>query len=157
MASLHASLFPDDARAERVALSATRKRRLRQARWCARRVAQIDAGNGRRPSLGEAGLRSIRPEIFSFCPFHELYQIHSLQGEILCSTHSGTQLDLLIVDGNLRYGFEVKRAEAPLLTPSMRSTLETLKLDRLDVVHAGRVKRVKEFRRAPRAVQRACP
>ena len=64
---------------------------------------------------------------------------------------------MLIVDGNLRYEFEVKRAEAPLLTPSMRSTLETLKLDRLDVVHAGRVKRVNEFRRARRAVQRACP
>jgi len=53
------------------------------------------------------------------------------------STHSGAELDLLVVVGNRRYGFEVKRTEAPKLTPSMRSALETLKLDRLDVVHAG--------------------
>ena len=39
--------------------------------------------------------------------------------------------------GNRRYGFEVKRTEAPRSTPSMRSAFETLGLDRLDVVHAG--------------------
>ena len=39
--------------------------------------------------------------------------------------------------GPCRYGFEVKRAEAPRLTPSMRSSVETLGLTRLDVVHAG--------------------
>ena len=53
------------------------------------------------------------------------------------STHSGAELDLLVVAGNRRYGFEVKRAEAPRSTPSMRSAFETLGLDRLDVVHAG--------------------
>ena len=53
------------------------------------------------------------------------------------STHSGAKLDLLIVAGNRRYGFEVKRTEAPRSTPSMRSAFETLGLDRLDVVHAG--------------------
>ena len=53
------------------------------------------------------------------------------------STHSGAKLDLLVVAGNRRYGFEVKRAEAPRMTPSMRSAFETLRLDRLDVVHAG--------------------
>ena len=53
------------------------------------------------------------------------------------STHSGAALDLLITDGNRRYGFEVKRSEAPRLTPSMRSAMDTLNLDRLDVVHAG--------------------
>ena len=53
------------------------------------------------------------------------------------STHSGAELDLLIAAGERRYGFEVKRAEAPRLTPSMRSSFETLKLDRLDVIHAG--------------------
>ena len=38
---------------------------------------------------------------------------------------------------NRRLGFEVKRAEAPRPTPSMRSAFETLGLDRLDVVHGG--------------------
>ena len=53
------------------------------------------------------------------------------------STHSGAELDLLVVAGERRLGFEVKRAEAPALTRSMRSCFETLKLDRLDVIHAG--------------------
>lgn len=53
------------------------------------------------------------------------------------STHTGAKLDLLVMDGARRYGFEVKRSEAPKLTRSMRSALETLNLDRLDVVHAG--------------------
>ena len=53
------------------------------------------------------------------------------------STHTGAELDLLVVAGNRRYEFEVKRAEAPRPTPSMRSAFETLGLDRLDVVQAG--------------------
>ena len=61
------------------------------------------------------------------------------------STHSGAELDLLIVAGNRRYGFEVKRAEAPRLTASMRTAFETLGLERLDVVHAG----TQSYRLAP--------
>lgn len=53
------------------------------------------------------------------------------------STHSGAELDLLALDGTRRRGFEVKRSDAPRLTKSMRSAKETLRLDRLDVVHAG--------------------
>ena len=53
------------------------------------------------------------------------------------STHSGAELDLLISAGNRRYGFEVKRSEAPRLTASMRGAFETLGLERLYVVHAG--------------------
>ncbi len=53
------------------------------------------------------------------------------------STHAGAELDLLISAGNRRYGFEVKRAEAPRVTASMRIAFETLGLERLDVVHAG--------------------
>ena len=53
------------------------------------------------------------------------------------ATHSGAELDLLVVAGGHRLGFEVKRTEAPTLTRSMRSSFETLKLHRLDVIHAG--------------------
>jgi len=53
------------------------------------------------------------------------------------STHTGAELDLLVLAGARRYGFEAKRSEAPRLTRSMRSALETLNLDRLDVIHAG--------------------
>jgi predicted AAA+ superfamily ATPase len=53
------------------------------------------------------------------------------------ATHSGAELDLLIIRGSRRLGFEIKLTTAPRLTPSMRSSLDSLKLDRLAVVHAG--------------------
>ena len=62
------------------------------------------------------------------------------------ATYTGAHLDLLVVDGPRRHGFQVKRSEAPKLTRSTRSALETLNLDRLDVVHAG----TKRYRPAPR-------
>ena len=62
------------------------------------------------------------------------------------ATHAGAELDLLVVDGQLRRGFEFKRTAAPTVTPSMRSALRDLNLDRLDVVHAG----AESFRLAPR-------
>jgi uncharacterized protein len=52
-------------------------------------------------------------------------------------THAGAELDLLVIRGRERLGFEFKRTVAPALTPSMRSALQDLKLDRLDVIHAG--------------------
>lgn len=53
------------------------------------------------------------------------------------ATFTGAELDLLIVRGRLRWGFEVKRTASPGLTPSVRSAMESLKLKRLDVIHAG--------------------
>ena len=53
-------------------------------------------------------------------------------------THAGAELDLLVVRGRQRLGFEFKRTTAPRLTPSMRSALADLQLNRLDVIHAGR-------------------
>jgi predicted AAA+ superfamily ATPase len=53
------------------------------------------------------------------------------------ATHAGAELDLLVVRGRYRYGFEIKRTTAPKTTPSMRHALEDLKLTNLDVIHAG--------------------
>ncbi len=53
------------------------------------------------------------------------------------ATHTGAELDLLVVAGTRRYGVEVKRTTAPRITPSMRHALADLHLSRLDVVHAG--------------------
>ena len=52
-------------------------------------------------------------------------------------THAGAELDLLVIRGRERLGFEFKRTVAPALTPSMRSALQDLKLDHVDVIHAG--------------------
>lgn len=53
------------------------------------------------------------------------------------ATHAGAELDLLVIRGTKRLGFEVKRTTAPRFTRSMRASLETLKLDNIDVIHAG--------------------
>jgi predicted AAA+ superfamily ATPase len=53
------------------------------------------------------------------------------------ATHGGAELDLLVARGRRKWGFEFKRTDSPRVTPSMRSALADLRLDRLDVVHAG--------------------
>ena len=53
------------------------------------------------------------------------------------ATHSGAELDLLVVRGRRRIGFEMKRTVAPHLTRSMKSALVDLKLTKLFVTHAG--------------------
>lgn len=52
-------------------------------------------------------------------------------------TEHGAELDLLLVRGRRRVGFEFKRSSAPVVTPSMRSALADLRLEELLVVHAG--------------------
>lgn len=53
------------------------------------------------------------------------------------ATHAGAELDLLVVRGGVRRGFEMKYTEEPKLTPSMRVAMEDLGLDHLDVIHSG--------------------
>ena len=53
-------------------------------------------------------------------------------------THAGAEIDLVIMRGVRRLGFEVKRTTAPAVTPSMRIALDDLRLERIDVLHAGR-------------------
>jgi predicted AAA+ superfamily ATPase len=54
------------------------------------------------------------------------------------ATHQGAELDLLVVRGNRRLGFEVKRTEAPELTKSMHIAMQDLELDQLVVLHGGK-------------------
>lgn len=53
------------------------------------------------------------------------------------ATHAGAELDVLVIRGRTRLGFEVKRTTSPRVTPSMKHAVHDLKLRRLDVVHAG--------------------
>ncbi len=53
------------------------------------------------------------------------------------ATHGGAELDLLIVRGRKRIGYEFKRTLSPKITSSMRSALETLRLERIEVIYAG--------------------
>jgi hypothetical protein len=53
------------------------------------------------------------------------------------ATHAGAELDLLVVRGRRRLGFEIKRTTAPASTRSMHAARESLGLEHLDVIHAG--------------------
>lgn len=53
------------------------------------------------------------------------------------ATHGGAELDLLVIRGRKRLGFEFKRTSSPKVTPSMRSALSDLHLQSLDIIHAG--------------------
>ncbi|MEW6586481.1 MAG: ATP-binding protein [Nitrospirota bacterium] len=52
-------------------------------------------------------------------------------------THAGAELDLLVRRARERLGFELKLTSSPTITPSMRSAISDLKLNRLFVIHAG--------------------
>jgi len=53
------------------------------------------------------------------------------------ATHSGAELDLLVVRGSRRVGIEVKRTTSPSFTRSMRAAKDSLRLDSMALVHAG--------------------
>ena len=53
------------------------------------------------------------------------------------ATHAGAELDLLVVRGERRYGFEFKRTSSPAVTPSLRIAARDLDLARIDVVYPG--------------------
>lgn len=55
------------------------------------------------------------------------------------STHAQAELDLLIIRGPQRLGFEFKFSKVPALTKSMKIVLEDLKLEKLIVIYPGDV------------------
>jgi len=55
-------------------------------------------------------------------------------------TQAGAELDLLLFLKGQRIGVEIKRADAPTMTPSMVSALKDLELHRLLVVYPGSVR-----------------
>jgi len=56
------------------------------------------------------------------------------------ATHSGAELDLLLIKDGRHYGVECKRVDAPRrgMTASMRTALDDLKLEQIAVVYPGK-------------------
>jgi len=52
-------------------------------------------------------------------------------------THSGAELDLMLMVGGKRYGVEFKCADAPVMTKSLHIALEDLQLERAWIVYPG--------------------
>jgi predicted AAA+ superfamily ATPase len=53
------------------------------------------------------------------------------------ATHAGAEVDLLVLRGRRRHGFEFKRTVAPRTTRSMHTAIEELGLEQLFLLHAG--------------------
>lgn len=53
------------------------------------------------------------------------------------ATEKGAELDLLVINGTKRYGYEFKYSEAPKVTKSMRIAMNDLRLDQLTIVTPG--------------------
>jgi uncharacterized protein len=52
-------------------------------------------------------------------------------------THTGTELDLMVLKGGRKLGFEIKFSETPKITRSMLSAFDDLKLDHLFLIYKG--------------------
>ena len=52
-------------------------------------------------------------------------------------THTGTELDLLVLKGGKRLGFEIKLSETPKISRSMLSVFDDLQLDRMYLIYKG--------------------
>jgi uncharacterized protein len=53
------------------------------------------------------------------------------------ATHGGAELDLMLIRGTQRHGFEIKWGDAPQTTKSMAIALDDLKLSSLAVIYPG--------------------
>ncbi len=92
------------------------------------------------------GLRDSR-EILSHPRFGASWEGFAIEQVIRCAgaerdayfwgTHGGAELDLLVVRGGRKYGFEVKYTDAPRTTKSMHIALADLALERLFTVYPG--------------------
>jgi predicted AAA+ superfamily ATPase len=71
-----------------------------------------------------------------FC-LEQILQVCGDRNAYFWGTHGGAELDLLLLHGGRRLGFEFKFSDQPGTTKSMRTTLQDLALEQLYVVHPG--------------------
>jgi uncharacterized protein len=55
-------------------------------------------------------------------------------------THTGAELDLMVVKNGKKLGFEIKYSDVPKITRSMNSVIEDLSLDKLFLIYQGKRK-----------------
>lgn len=67
----------------------------------------------------------------------QILNVTGIRDAYFWCTQAGAELDLLITVKGKRVGVEIKYADAPRLTRSMRIALDDLKLSHLYVVHPG--------------------
>lgn len=67
----------------------------------------------------------------------EVLKSHAPEEAWFWATHAGAELDLLMLQQGRRIGVEIKRMDAPKLTPSMRIAFDDLRLEQLVVLYPG--------------------
>jgi len=68
----------------------------------------------------------------------QILSLLSAQEAYFWATHSGAELDLLVLLRGQRYGFEIKYADAPGISRSMRIALGDLQLTHLWIIYPGK-------------------
>lgn len=68
----------------------------------------------------------------------QLIRLLEIDHPYFWATHQGAEIDLVFNKGGRMYGCEIKRADAPIMTPSMRIALEDLELEHIAVIYPGK-------------------
>jgi predicted AAA+ superfamily ATPase len=70
----------------------------------------------------------------------QLIQVLNTRDCYFWSTHTGAELDLMVVKNGKKLGFEIKYSDIPKITRSMNIVIEDLGLDKLFLVYQGKRK-----------------
>jgi len=68
----------------------------------------------------------------------QLIRILEIDHPYFWATHQGAEIDLVFNKGGQMFGVEIKRSDAPKITPSMKNALEDLKLKHIAVIYPGK-------------------
>jgi hypothetical protein len=70
----------------------------------------------------------------------QLIQVLNTRDCYFWRTHTGAELDLMVVKNGKKLGFEIKYSDVPKITRSMNSVIEDLNLDKLYLIYQGKRK-----------------
>jgi uncharacterized protein len=70
----------------------------------------------------------------------QLIQVLNSRDCYFWRTHTGAELDLMVVKNGKKLGFEIKYSDVPKITRSMNSVIEDLGLDKLFLIYQGKRK-----------------
>jgi len=82
----------------------------------------------RHPKYGASWEGFVLEEVIRAVEPHEVF---------FWATHQGAEIDLVFNKGGQMYGVEIKRQDAPRMTPSIKHALEDLKLECIAVIYPG--------------------
>ena len=80
------------------------------------------------PKLGASWEGYVLEQVVAAAPTRDVY---------FWATHGGAELDVLVFSHGRRYGIEIKYADAPTMTKSLRVAMEDLRLHKASVVYPG--------------------